>query len=785
MVALFYCLLAVATTMVVFTLGLYIINKHSGFKKRLFVILSLSVALRFVIRYMSGEDACSLIFKLEGLFENSLKNFLCLILVWITYASNLILCLYAFFNVKQLNYYVKFICVPITMINLLLVRFNLISVLGHYDASTICFRGIVFAIEIGLALAYVFLILLCPNSSIEYEDEEKEYEIKTPNINRDKTNNAFLNVLKEAKKYIAKVLRFLVKIFKKYWFDIFVVLSLFIFTMPSYFLQATFGHIVQTYKVKSFEIPHRILLYIGFLLPVIIHFSLKNKHFKIRKFALLIICLGALLTYSFTKKFDSFADLTLWPLHLCNTAMYIMPVVLIFNMKRFFYFTYFINVIGAFFAMTMPNYSATSNILSQSLISFYVNHYIAFFMPLLFVSLKMFQKPKFRQFVYSMIGFAVYFALVIVINSAFTGLYNIGAVQRTTDFFFVNSDFIAEKLGSWAQNLRSIVATIHIGSIYMTFYPVYQILFFLVYVVLGLAMWFVYVQAYDIAWSLEDIRQRKRKVKIDEYALSIQLNGRDFMEPINPENSNKLILRHFSKKYGSSDVFAVEDANLEVCGGEIFGFLGPNGAGKSTIIKTVVGIQPITSGEIEVCGFDAEKQSIEAKRNIGFVPDHYALYEKLTGREYINYIADLYNVSLEDRKQRMDHYVKRFELEGAFDNQMKTYSHGMKQKIAIMAALVHNPKIWILDEPLTGLDPNIIYQVKECMKERAKEGNIVFFSSHIIDVVERICDKIAIIKKGHILLTKSVKEIEDSGETLENFYMRTINGENYNLNNKQ
>ena len=166
-----------------------------------------------------------------------------------------------------------------------------------------------------------------------------------------------------------------------------------------------------------------------------------------------------------------------------------------------------------------------------------------------------------------------------------------------------------------------------------------------------------------------------------------------------------------------------------------------------------------------------------AKRQIGFVPDHYALYEKLTGREYINYIADLYDVSLEDRNERIKKYVDLFELNGAFDNQMKTYSHGMKQKITIIAALVHNPKVWILDEPLTGLDPTSIYQVKECMKQHAKEGNIVFFSSHIIDVVEKICDRITIIKKGQIRATAYVKDLEAKGIDLEEFYLNIINNE--------
>ena len=164
---------------------------------------------------------------------------------------------------------------------------------------------------------------------------------------------------------------------------------------------------------------------------------------------------------------------------------------------------------------------------------------------------------------------------------------------------------------------------------------------------------------------------------------------------------------------------------------------------------------------------------------IGFVPDHYALYENLSGREYINYIADLYNVSKADRDARIAEYVTRFRLEHAIDNPMKTYSHGMKQKITIMSALVHNPKIWILDEPLTGLDPESIFQVKECMKEHAAKGNIVFFSSHIIDVVENICDRIAIIRKGQILCTKTVAEIKESGVALEKFYMDMIDGNNH------
>ena len=314
----------------------------------------------------------------------------------------------------------------------------------------------------------------------------------------------------------------------------------------------------------------------------------------------------------------------------------------------------------------------------------------------------------------------------------------------------------------------------YISNLKFVFYPIYQSLFFIVYAVLGAGMWFLYEWLYQGFDVLRDISQKSRQIKLEQLALDVALNGKTREQPMNENNVNKLVLNNFSKKYGKSNIYAVNEANLEICGGEIFGFLGPNGAGKSTIIKSIVGIQPITSGSIQVCGYDVEKQSVQAKKQIGFVPDHYALYEKLTGREYINYIADLYNVTKVERDVRIQKYIEIFELTNSFDNQMRTYSHGMKQKIAIMSALVHNPKVWILDEPLTGLDPNSIFQVKQCMKDHAKKGNIVFFSSHIIDVVERICDRIAIIKHGKILTCKKVSDIEKQ-TTLEEFYMQTIN----------
>ncbi|MFP4177340.1 MAG: ABC transporter ATP-binding protein [Acholeplasmataceae bacterium] len=233
-------------------------------------------------------------------------------------------------------------------------------------------------------------------------------------------------------------------------------------------------------------------------------------------------------------------------------------------------------------------------------------------------------------------------------------------------------------------------------------------------------------------------------------------------------------ISHFSKRYGNAKNKAVDDFSLEVHKGEVFGFLGHNGAGKSTTIKSLVGIQSITEGRIEICGYDIRTQPLEAKLRIGYVSDNHAVYEKLTGREYIDYVADLYHVSEEDRKARLDKYLKQFNLEHAFDQEIKSYSHGMKQKLVVIASLIHEPDVWILDEPLTGLDPTSAYQIKESMREHAEKGNIVFFSSHVIEVVERICHRIAIINNGRLVGIYTLKELRQEGTSLEELYMKNV-----------
>jgi ABC-2 type transport system ATP-binding protein len=162
---------------------------------------------------------------------------------------------------------------------------------------------------------------------------------------------------------------------------------------------------------------------------------------------------------------------------------------------------------------------------------------------------------------------------------------------------------------------------------------------------------------------------------------------------------------------------------------------------------------------------------------MGYVPDNHAVFERLTGREYVNHIANLYNVSLEDREARADKYLKMFKLQDAYDHQIKSYSHGMKQKIAVIATLIHNPKVWILDEPLTGLDPQSAYQLKQAMRDHVKAGNTVFFSSHILDVVQNLCDRVCIIKKGVMRGFYDLEDIKKSDQTLEEMFMRVIEEE--------
>ncbi|NLZ64977.1 MAG: ABC transporter ATP-binding protein [Clostridiales bacterium] len=241
-----------------------------------------------------------------------------------------------------------------------------------------------------------------------------------------------------------------------------------------------------------------------------------------------------------------------------------------------------------------------------------------------------------------------------------------------------------------------------------------------------------------------------------------------------------LEVKNFSKQYQGQPVKAVDDISFAIDSGEIVGFIGPNGAGKSTTIKAIVGINSIDSGEIYVDGLDFSKYTIEAKQKMGYVPDEALPFDNVTGRELVHFVASMYDVSNEDRDARLVDLAKLFDMTGVLDKLIKSYSHGMKQKIAVIAALIHNPKLWILDEPLTGLDPNSAYNLKQLMHKHCEDGNSVFFSSHVLEVVEKLCDRVILINKAEIILDCTIDELKKKQKdlTLEEFFIKVTKEHN-------
>ena len=235
-------------------------------------------------------------------------------------------------------------------------------------------------------------------------------------------------------------------------------------------------------------------------------------------------------------------------------------------------------------------------------------------------------------------------------------------------------------------------------------------------------------------------------------------------------------IKNVSKSY-KKDRKVIDDISLKIKDGEIFGFIGPNGAGKTTTIKMITGILDIDEGEIYIDGISIKENPIEAKKLFGFVPDNPDMFLKLTGIEYLNFIADMYEVSTEKRIERINNLAKDFEMDKVLNNKIQSYSHGMRQKIIIIGELIHEPKNWILDEPLTGLDPRSSYDLKKLMREHSNSGKTVFFSTHVLEVAEKLCDRVGIIVKGKIIFVGTLEELRaelKQNASLEELFMEII-----------
>ena len=232
-------------------------------------------------------------------------------------------------------------------------------------------------------------------------------------------------------------------------------------------------------------------------------------------------------------------------------------------------------------------------------------------------------------------------------------------------------------------------------------------------------------------------------------------------------------LSHVTKVYGGTHT-AVNDCSFQVEDGKITGFIGPNGAGKTTTLKMITGILEPTEGQILLDGTDIQRNPLEAKKKIGFVSDNPDNFLRLKGLEYLNFMADIYDVPQAGRMEKIQAMAKRFEIEDVLGDKILSYSHGMRQKVMVMGALIHDPSLWILDEPMTGLDPRAAFELKEMMREHAQSGHAVLFSTHVLEVAEKLCDQVVIINKGQIVFQGTLDQLRadyPEEESLEDIFL--------------
>ncbi|MBR5439063.1 MAG: YwaF family protein [Clostridia bacterium] len=699
--------------------------KNKTFNVKNSILQIISVALFFIyIPHLFNYEVITNQLGLEvGMFDKNTTIFL-VVLRWLLYLTNAILIVMPFFNKKGPVYYSVFFAPIFIVLNWIFFDKLSLTITGSTELSK---QIIIYAIVMVINSVIVF------NKVFDFIFE-KDYS-----------------------KIHKKVLHGLA-------YGLFYLMAF----MPINSLQILFGSYGQ--GAKNFTVIHRIYIYLSFIIPFILYFLFRNKSMSDRRHLLIMLSLSGFMQFFFNRT----PTITSMPLHLCNTAIIIMFFVYVFKAESAFYFTYFVNVPGAFFAIIMPNGDAPFTTFNSLL--YWYNHWYAFFLPLLGVALKLFKRPSFNMIKKAIPAFGVYVILAALLNGYINNLPQyVNSKDPAVDYFFLYDNFLINML-PWAYPLkRDFILSFPLGEVTVKIFWLYVLLVFIVFIGFMFITWGIYQIFFNLADGHKALFKKKTIVNDEMHKLIVELNGRPLSEPLHPEGVDMIKIKNFSKRYDGSDRYAVKNLNLEIHGGEVFGFIGHNGAGKSTTIKSLVGVQTITEGSIEIEGYDISRQPLEAKLNIGFVSDNHAVYEQLTGREYVEYIADLYKVKKEDKEKTLLYYSDMFGLTNFLDCEIKSYSHGMKQKISVISSLIHNPKVWVLDEPFTGLDPTSTYQIKECMREHAKKGNIVFFSSHVIEVVEKMCDRVAIICAGELCLTDTVENIKNKNLSVEELYLKFSN----------
>ena len=737
-----YLLLIIFAISIAFILLLFFFKPFKKINKFkvLSVILFVSYAATLGYSIIKGGKEFAIdkyyIFDEKAIFVPGMTVFMVLLRTFTTVmvATSILSPFYENIYLKKLN---RYLLPVVALLNVIFLENNLIALFGinaNYFAN---YRG----------YAYVMVIAILTVAAIY---NLVDYFIK--------------------KEYKEDFLKFNRKMFFE---TLLMLVGLSILYMQQGSIFIFFGSTLE--KTKDFSNPHRFYLVLTVLSIILPYLFLKKKSQDSRN---LFFGLGALAGF-FQYFYVSRNGLSGLPLHLCNTAIVMMFLAYVFKLKGVFYFSYFVNVLGAIFAIVMPNTEYHANHIRT--IHFWLNHILAFALPVLGVSLGVYERPNLKMMLRAIGFFTLYFLATVVLNGAFNSEQFKSLTNGVeVDYFFTYSDFFIDKVEAAKPLKYDFIWEITVDGAVWKLFPVYQITIYVVFVALMFVIWLIYDYLYQVSDRHYDLLMLKKMRRQDLLELRKLQMGDSINEPVNKEAIGMIKIENFTKQYAGAKKPSVEGFNLTINDGEVFGFIGHNGSGKSTTIKSMVGIQSLTSGSIIIDGYDISKQPLEAKLKIGYVSDNHAVYEKLTGREYVNYVADLYLVSQEDRDARIEKYVKMFNLEEAFDREIKGYSHGMKQKLVVIASLIHNPKVWILDEPLTGLDPTSAFQIKECMREHANNGNIVFFSSHVIEVVEKICDRICIIQRGKIVGVYTLKDLGSQGLTLEQLYMTHVANANYN-----
>lgn len=744
---------------------------------RIIQILFLTTFFIFTFLYNEQHEEFYRIFKYKGhytgfvtdKFPDSVKNTFILFLKILTYSAIPVVAMAPSFRKNRI---LKVLTIgyvlPVSLINLISINTVVYGFTGNpslsYNVNSFAFFVNALLFILMFTISFIFVI-------DELRNKANSLLIKDNLLNREDSKES---VSKKTIKYLLPV--------------VIIFLSI-VATFPGMGFGIIFGGDTLLFKPrKSF---HIWLLIFAFGSPFVFSLFFKKRSEEEQKIFLTWLSIAAFITFFDDYSYVSFANLANWPLHLCHTAIVLLLISIPFKIKTLFYFTYFVNVLGAFIALTFPNIGKETLIFEISSVRFWYNHLYDLIIPITAVSIGYFKRPKVKETVASLITFTGYYLFAVIVNAvlpAIKGSKIFGDSGKNVDYFFLNGDVLTDKFRFFKNLKDGYILRFPIFGGEAKMYYMFWFTLYLSFVFLTFATLSVYEYLYSLDDIYKDIfkkyyirykdRKERQKIilvenpKISRKELRVLMATKKITKEevikMKSEATASLKIENFYKRYPSSDVYSVKNFNLEVKAGEVFGFIGHNGAGKSTLIKAIVGIHGSNEGRISVCGYDMKLSPEKAKYLIGYVPDNHPLYEKLTAREYIKYIANIYMVDPKTRNERMDYYIDLFDIKKDIDKQIKTFSHGMKQKITVIASLIHEPKVWILDEPLTGLDPTSVLTIRKCITDHAKKGNIVFFSSHIIEVVENICDRIAVIKRGELMLDIKVDDaIKEYGNLTE------------------